>query len=367
MNAAAIKFFSPDYFTAKQRFGAICQRLGLEHRSLAIDAPSPTSEPLTIDVALAGAAQPRSALIISSGLHGVEGFLGSAVQLAYLERLMANWRPPAGCSLVLVHAINPFGFAWRRRFNETNVDLNRNFLPADQEYSGSPPLCDVFRRALAPMRARPRLTSGLTFAKLALRHGIRSFWETLPVGQYDFDDWLFFGGRCRAQSATLIEQWVPTLLNTCEEAVHLDFHSGLGRWGDCQLLLSRPETADNLEWWTRHFGRQIVAGTSRSPKSYEIRGGFGSWLKAQFPQTRYRFATAEFGTYSPVRVIRSLLDELHWHTRLGTASPEHWSRSQLAEIFVPQSPSWRQKTLETGVSLITRAAHALWHTADWSR
>jgi hypothetical protein len=28
---------------------------------------------------------------------------------------------------MLIHALNPFGFAWLRRVNEANVDLNRNF------------------------------------------------------------------------------------------------------------------------------------------------------------------------------------------------------------------------------------------------
>jgi hypothetical protein len=364
MTTAAIHFFSPDYFTAKQRFAAVCQRMGLELHSLAIDAPSPTEEPLTIDVALAGAPKPRSALVVSSGLHGVEGFFGSAVQLAFLEQLATNWRPPVPCALILIHAINPFGFAWRRRFNEVNVDLNRNFLAADEEYVGSPPLCGTFRSALAPTPARRRFTSGLNIAKLALRHGIRSFWETLPVGQYDFDDWLFYGGRGLAQSATLLEQFLPAHLDNCQEAVHLDFHTGLGRWGDCQLLLSRLDAADNVAWWRRHFGPRAVAGARPALNSYEVRGGFGAWLQGQFPNSQYRFATAEFGTYSPVRVIQSLLDELHWHTQLGTASPEHWSRRRLAETFVPKSPRWRTKTLETGVSLINRAAKALWHTFE---
>ena len=35
---------------------------------------------------------------------------------------------PEDVAIVLVHALNPFGFAWRRRWNENNVDLNRNFL-----------------------------------------------------------------------------------------------------------------------------------------------------------------------------------------------------------------------------------------------
>ena len=76
---------------------------------------------------------------ISSGIHGVEGFFGSAVQLAFLDSLPPNWQPPPGTKFILLHALNPFGFAWRRRFNEENVDLNRNFLLPEEAYSGAPP------------------------------------------------------------------------------------------------------------------------------------------------------------------------------------------------------------------------------------
>ena len=146
-----LEYYSPDYFTAKNRFLAACARLAVDrHYSLPIDAPSPNAEPLTIDVAVLGAATPHSALVLSSGIHGVEGGFGSAVQLAFLEGLARNWRPPEGAALVLLHALNPFGFAWRRRFNEENVDLNRNFLLTDQEYAGAPPLSGAFRGILTP-------------------------------------------------------------------------------------------------------------------------------------------------------------------------------------------------------------------------
>jgi hypothetical protein len=87
-------------------------------------------------------------------------------------------------------------------------------------------------------------------------------------------------------------------------------------------------------------------------------------LQRQFPHARYRFATAEFGTYSPLRVFQALLDELHWHSKLGTTSPDHWSRRRLNEVFVPRSRKWRANTLGAGISLIGRAANALWHSAS---
>ncbi len=61
----------------------------------------------------------------SIGLHGVGGFPGSAIQLQFLNELPEVRR---GGAIVLGHILNPYGMAWIRRFNENNVDLNRNFL-----------------------------------------------------------------------------------------------------------------------------------------------------------------------------------------------------------------------------------------------
>lgn len=43
---------------------------------------------LTIDVALIGPANPVSVLIHSCGVHGIEGYAGSAIQLQLLEKMV---------------------------------------------------------------------------------------------------------------------------------------------------------------------------------------------------------------------------------------------------------------------------------------
>jgi hypothetical protein len=356
-----VKYFSPDYFTAKHRFLDACDRLALEHHSLAIDAPSPTAELLTIDVALRGAQRPQRVLIVSSGVHGVEGFFGSAVQLAFLEGLPREWQPPKDSAIVLIHALNPFGFAWQRRFNEENVDLNRNFLLSEQAYKGAPPLADVFRRTLKPAPWRVNFHN-VRVARLALRHGVRSFWETLPVGQYEHPDWLFYGGSEKSQSARLVDQLLPHILDRARDVVHLDFHTGLGRWANYDLLLSEDEPAEGADWWREHFDTTRVKESRSTGRTYEIRGGFGSWLRERFPSCRYRFATAEFGTYSAMRVIRALTDELHWHSQLGHDQPDHWARRALTEAFAPRSERWRATSLAAGLALVHRAVDALWNS-----
>ncbi len=80
-------------------------------------------------------------LFLASGTHGVEGLCGSGIQHFLLRDGVAA-RVPDDVALVLLHAVNPFGFAWLRRVNEDNVDLNRNFLdhaaphPENADYDG---------------------------------------------------------------------------------------------------------------------------------------------------------------------------------------------------------------------------------------
>jgi len=363
----AASYYSSDYFEARQRLVAVCSRLGAEHHALAIHAPSPRPEPLTIDVAVIGSARPTSALVLSSGVHGVEGLFGSAVQLALAERVSVGWRPPLGAAIVLVHAVNPYGFAWLRRFNEENIDLNRNFLLPAELYGGAPPLAGMFREALRLRKPRSRF--GFWSARmmmLALRHGVQSFWETLPVGQYDYPDWLFFGGESPAQSVQELEGFLPTVLGNAEDVVHLDFHTGLGAWTQAQLLVSESEGLDNCAWWNEHYGVTSVRLMKSYTRSYEVRGGFGPWLRALFPACRYRYATAEFGTYSAMRVIGALADELRWHFELGEESFGHASRRRLSETFVPRSRSWRVKTLATALEWIDHAGEVLWPTGQAS-
>ena len=89
------------------------------------------STSLTLDVAvLPGNTQELGTIVHSSGVHGVEGYAGSAVQLALLELLTSGSEetidPRDRPTIVMVHGVNPVGMHQYRRCNENNVDLNRN-------------------------------------------------------------------------------------------------------------------------------------------------------------------------------------------------------------------------------------------------
>jgi len=98
------KFFSPDYFAARDRFREAAARAGGRVETLPLDAKGPGGQNLGIDIAWFGAANPRRVLLHSSGLHGIEGFAGSAIQLQLINDIPAL---PDDTALIVVHVLNP--------------------------------------------------------------------------------------------------------------------------------------------------------------------------------------------------------------------------------------------------------------------
>ena len=81
----SLNYFSPDYFIARDRFRECAARAGARLEVLPLEAKGPDGQELTIDIAWIGTDTPNRLLVHSSGLHGVEGFAGSAIQLGRMH------------------------------------------------------------------------------------------------------------------------------------------------------------------------------------------------------------------------------------------------------------------------------------------
>ncbi len=351
--------FSPDYVTARNRFREAAARLGWTPQSYAVGGRGPQGEDLTIDVAISPPAEAQRVLVVSSGLHGVEGFLGSAVQLALLER--GQPAVPAGVRYVLVHGLNPFGFAWSRRFDAENIDLNRNFLPEGEAYRGDSKTYGRFDTLLNPKSPPSRwdLFHARALWQIA-RHGKAALKQALATGQYDFPQGLFFGGAGPSRTHAILQQCLKSWIGGAKTVAHLDFHTGLGAWGTCKLLIDHPLSDMQKARLTHWFGAQSWEQNDPRKVAYNARGSLGQWCVARQYAPDYVFAFAEFGTYNDVAVIAGLRAENQAH---------HWGRpedpgttrakARLRELFCPASPAWRSKVLATGIDLVDRAASGL--------
>ena len=360
-------YFSGDYFQARSRWRAAASLHRGRMESYEIDAVAPNDERLTIDVAIFGNPAAQKVLVISSGLHGVEGLFGSAVQLATIESYLATQQLPSDLAIVMVHILNPFGCATYRRWNEENIDLNRNFLVGDEVYQGSPPAYPSLDSFLNP-RSSPSRLEPFLLKSLGLigRYGMSALKNTLPVGQYDFPQGIFFGGHAPSQTRKILTAHFRSWLGAAQQVIHLDLHSGLGKWGTYQLFTELNRDAVRYQWLSEHFGDNASRWGNRlltvdaDDLVYQPHGTFGRWCQAEFTDLAYDFLLAEFGTYPMLRVLKALRAEnrAHWWGKVADKSYQR-TKQELLEVFVPSSPQWRKITLDRGLDLCLRGINAL--------
>lgn len=351
--------FSTDYTTGRARFRSAAQAISCRLEEYAIEQKGPGGEDLTIDVAILGAAHPKKVVLISSGLHGVEGFFGSAVQVALLEEPQGRWTCPPGVALVLLHALNPYGFAWLRRCNEDNIDLNRNFLLSGEEYTGSPDKyrdLDAFFNPTSPPSRKELFL--IKASAIILRHGMTTLKNTLPVGQYDFPKGLFFGGHSQSKTYQILAANLPRWIGDATSVLHIDFHTGLGRKATYKLFIDELMDSDQARWLVEKFGADVVEAEASRPggTAYTVRGALGKWCSSKFPQCNYNYLLAEFGTYPSIQVVEALRAEnrAHFWGQLNDPAYE-WARKRLVEIFVPVDQGWRNTVVSQGLNVVQRA------------
>jgi len=355
--------FSGDYAVARSRFRRAAEALGATLEAHSVSQRGPQGEDLTIDVAILGAERPKKTVVVSSGLHGVEGFVGSAVQHAVLTNQLTDPKAiPPGVRVVFLHALNPYGFAWIRRVNERNVDLNRNFLRPGERFAGAPEGYAELNGLLNPRRA-PRRRFSLLKLKAVVqiaRHGMKALKNAVAGGQYDYPLGLFFGGpgpqKTQEILAAELGRWIGS--ETTERVFHIDLHSGLGPMGSYKLLVDHPADTPAVKELARHFGSDVVQPWEpETGVAYEITGGLGTWCQSTFPDNGYDVLVAEYGTRPPLDVIEALHHENRAHHWGG--GPEdpgtRFAKRLMMEAFAPSEPEWRETVVPKGELIVRRA------------
>jgi len=353
------RHFSDTYAQARQRFLYAAKDAGAEVESFPLALRGPDQEVLAIDVARLGPSDATRWVVVSSGLHGIEGYLGSALQHALLRDLPGG-ELPEDTALLLLHALNPYGMAWTRRFDQGNVDLNRNFLLPGQEYAGAPEGYELVQDLLAPQRAPRRLSAFRLRALLKIaQHGFTTLKAAVAGGQYLDPRGLFFGGHAPAPTHTLLAAELPRLLASAEQVIHVDVHTGLGERADYALLVDYPNGDPRLDELTRRFGSK-VEGWNAEGTAYAVTGGLGPWCEAALPRARYAFLTAEFGTVKPLQVIEALHLENRAH-HWGTPNSPAWVRAKrlVRDAFAPADFAWRTTALPRARGIVEQAFAAL--------
>ena len=344
-------FFSANYQTARSRFVDSARKAGATLGRLTLSELGPGKEALTIDIAWFGHPKPKRAIIHVSGVHGVEGFAGSAIQLKLLENLP---KQPEDSAIIFIHALNPYGMAWLRRYNESNVDLNRNFRFTNEDWVEDASLYSKLDGLLNPVGYK-LFDSFLVQAGLAIyRYGMDSLRAAIPTGQNYNPKGLFYCGSQIEQGPDLYNRWVQDSLSSLKYLLVIDVHTGLGKRG--QESLFHKSSATNSALLSQRLQKQLIFNyETEGAMAYAFKGGHVETYRRLATHCSIDFITQEFGTYSNLYVLQALRDENREH-HLGQIDLDSLTKKRLKEAFYPDNPEWQAKILEDGVSLFVRSA-----------
>lgn len=352
--------FSATYADARTKFLAAARSAGADSAVHVHPLRGPAGEELATDVAWLGPEDARSVLVMSSATHGVEGFCGSAVQTSWLTGSGAEERP-AQVAVLLIHAVNPYGFAWLRRVNEDNVDLNRNWV----DFSRPRPTnggYDQLRDAICP-RDWSAQTLARTEAELctyAAEHGDRALQAAITGGQWNDSEGVFYGGRSQTWSRRTMTSILTERLFRARHVAILDFHTGLGPYGHCERILPAspgdPSIARTAAW----FGTGNVHPGEAGSASAAVQGDVLSGAARLFPQAEVTAMALEFGVAPLWTMLNAVRADcwLHTHGELDSELGKT-IKTALKAAFCADDNVWEGMVLGQALGICRQALTAL--------
>lgn len=349
--------FGASYLDCRRKF--LESGSGVSARLESFEHPlfGPSGEPLACDVQIIGDPGAARILVLESGLHGAEGFAGSAIQVAVLRTLI----PPSGIALVLVHAINPWGFAWNRRVNEDNVDLNRHFLdwdaPGDLTNEGYAALADVLIPDDDSETAIARSNAALEAYRVA--HGDAALSAAIKRGQYCYPDGLHYGGTGKSWSSETVVAITERFLKGATKLGVIDVHTGLGPYGFGECLSG--EAPDSGEGSRASAWYGDVAHTKSPASGYS--GSSASILDGYRRAAHWAEITPiglEFGTQATVQVRNAVQLDAWLHLN-GGRNNSAWDRvkARMSDAFNPDDPKWQNAVVSRGLTVVSQGLAAL--------
>jgi hypothetical protein len=316
-----INSFSRDYSEARDKFLAAANGAGARVTHYALGKSGPDGQELATDVAVIGSEDAKSALVTVSGTHGVEGFFGSAAQIEWLLRGEAS--KLNGAAAVHIHAINPYGFAWLRRTNEDNVDLNRNWIDFTQQVPSSP-MYDELADDLCPAdwSATNQARTGARLQAWAVQHGPVEFQAAVSQGQWTHPRGLFYGGTGPSWSRRTLAQILTVHLANATRVCLIDFHTGLGPFGYVEPIIARPRSDPGFSRtraWIGGAARSVVGDGSVSS---EVKGDSLSAIPHLLSGAQVDAVALECGLRPIDTVLQALRADAWLHGYGDPLSPE---------------------------------------------
>ena len=348
--------FLNSYDAVRDHLQEMMADLGAEKYSYAVDQ----SDGLYIDTFyLPSTAEQTNLILLTTGVHGMEGYIGSVMLDVFFSEIYTGLNRQ-NTGVLVVANVNPYGMKYMRRYNENNVDLNRNFildwesfdLSTNQDY----PKVDTFLGPTGKIGNALWHEVGfyLSLGKTAITDGAGTISDALLGGQYEYPQGVYYGGTGDEVSTAYLKQVFKSCLDGAyENIIHIDIHSGYGPRYNMVIFNSVFETMTEAESQEAFGYDYIIAYDSES--FYATTGDTTDYfyrLADSVDTNKELFSTCfEFGTigdtfFDTILSLKYTVDENrnHWYPTANAISAEI-VRQHYMELFYPTETAWREKTV----------------------
>lgn len=338
-------FFSKGYDEARTRWVEAVKKVGAEVSSLRLG----DSSGHFLDYARIGSPNASKVILHIAGTHGIEGYLGAAVQLAALE--FTN-KIPDDISVIFIFCLNPWGMRNLRRTNENNIDLNRNFrVDGFKSANGS----NLYARIDAfinpkrkPFYFEPFLPQVIW---QIIRHGYANLKQGIAGGQYSFPTGIYYGGEQVSPNVRALTEILKKEIRANQKVFGIEVHSGLGPFCYDTLFGHMQGSWIQSDRLAAKISHEISGEDPKESVGFRSEGDIADGVRSLLGSDRTAWILQEFGTYSNIRGLKALRDE-NMHHFYGTRSLDHWSKRELMEFFNPRSSRWRRYVIGRGLRLL---------------
>ena len=348
--------FRTDYEDIRLHLQELSDGLGAEFASHPIDE----SDGLYIDSFYLPSRDTQTNLVVlTTGVHGIEGYIGAAMLDVFFGEIYPTL-DHSDTGVLVVANVNPYGMKHLRRYNENNVDLNRNFIldwdsfdrASNQEY----PKVDTFLGPTGKIGNALWHEAGfyLSLAKTAVTEGADTISDALLTGQYEYPEGVYYGGDGDESSTVYLKDvFARCLESRYENIVHIDIHSGYGPRYNMVIFNSVFETMTEAESVAAFGYGNVIAHDSES--FYATTGDttdFFYRLAQQKDTDTALFSTCfEFGTigdafFDTILSLHYTVDENrnHFYPTDNGVSAQIVHENYM-ELFYPTETAWREKTV----------------------
>jgi len=330
------------------------------------------NEELATDVTYVGPEEPVKLLVISTAVHGIEGFAGCAILTQLFGEQLDGLRLPDDAGVLCINFVSPRGASFASRADVGNINLNRNFLKHPDDHVENPEYAEI-SWLLNPVNLNHSWADGFQFfMKYKKKWGSRKIQEVLTRGQYVDEKGVEFGGFEESPTNLLfrriLRENIPESVRAC---TCFDIHTGLGGEKDglgahhgVVLITEFPEDSYHSKQGRQWFGNVVQSSLSSSaistPRLGTVDHAIVQEIGALNPRCAVAVYCAEFETYDLKRVAWTCRSDnwLNVHGELESGRGQRIKKG-MYRMFYPPTKKWRENLLKEGALLVEQAVRGL--------